>query len=65
MQEDIKNQQNENLKPQKQDDAQASHCEKISKSDGLFSFDEEAGQIYNKFEELREILLKKNEQARC
>ena len=38
----------ENLKPQKQDDAQASHCKKISKSDGLFSFDEEAGQIYNK-----------------
>ena len=42
----------ENLKPQKQDDAQASHCKKISKSDGLFSFDEEAGQIYNKFRAL-------------
>ena len=42
----------ENLKPQKQDDAQASHCKKISKSDGLFSFDEDAGQIYNKFRAL-------------
>ena len=42
----------ENLKPQKQDDAQASHCKKINKSDGLFSFDEEAGQIYNKFRAL-------------
>ena len=42
----------ENLKPQKQDDAKASHCKKISKSDGLFSFDEEAGQIYNKFRAL-------------
>ena len=42
----------ENLKPQKQDDAQASHCKKISKSDGLFSFDEEARQIYNKFRAL-------------
>ena len=42
----------ENLKPQKQDDAQASHCKKISKSDGLFSFDEEAWQIYNKFRAL-------------
>lgn len=42
----------ENLKPQKQDDAQATHCKKISKSDGLFSFDEEAGQIYNKFRAL-------------
>ena len=42
----------ENLKPQKQDDAQATYCKKISKSDGLFSFDEEAGQIYNKFRAL-------------
>ena len=42
----------ENLKPQKQDDAESSHCKKISKSDGLFSFDEEAGQIYNKFRAL-------------
>ena len=42
----------ENLKPQKQDDEQATHCKKISKSDGLFSFDEEAGQIYNKFRAL-------------
>ena len=42
----------ENLKPQKQDDAQATHCKKISKSDGLFSFDEDAEQIYNKFRAL-------------
>ena len=42
----------ENLKPQKQDDTQATHCKKISKSDGLFSFDEDAGQIYNKFRAL-------------
>ncbi|ORI04534.1 methionyl-tRNA formyltransferase [Campylobacter concisus] len=42
----------ENLKPQKQDDAQATHCKKISKSDGLFGFDEGAGQIYNKFRAL-------------
>ena len=42
----------ENLKPQKQDDEQATHCKKISKSDGLFSFDEDAGQIYNKFRAL-------------
>lgn len=42
----------ENLKPQKQDDAESSHCKKISKSDGLFSFDEEAEQIYNKFRAL-------------
>ena len=42
----------ENLKPQKQDDAQATHCKKISKSDGLFSFDEDVGQIYNKFRAL-------------
>ena len=42
----------ENLKPQKQDESEATHCKKISKSDGLFSFDEEAGQIYNKFRAL-------------
>lgn len=42
----------ENLKPQKQDESKATHCKKISKSDGLFSFDEEAGQIYNKFRAL-------------
>ncbi|WP_297943747.1 methionyl-tRNA formyltransferase [uncultured Campylobacter sp.] len=42
----------ENLKPQKQDDAQATHCKKISKSDGLFSFEESARQIYNKFRAL-------------
>ena len=42
----------ENLKPQKQDDAQASHCKKISKSDGLFGFEESAEQIYNKFRAL-------------
>ena len=42
----------ENLKSQKQDESEATHCKKISKSDGLFSFDEEAGQIYNKFRAL-------------
>ena len=42
----------ENLKPQKQDDAQATHCKKIAKSDGLFSFEESARQIYNKFRAL-------------
>ena len=41
-----------NLKPIKQDDAQATHCKKIAKSDGLFSFDEKAEQIYNKFRAL-------------
>lgn len=38
-----------NLTPIKQDGTQATHCKKISKSDGLFSFDEKAQQIYNKF----------------
>ncbi len=41
-----------NLKPLKQDDAQATHCRKIAKSDGLFSFEESARQIYNKFRAL-------------
>ena len=41
-----------NLKPLKQDDAQATHCKKISKSDGLFSFEQSAEQIYNKFRAL-------------
>ena len=41
-----------NLTPLKQDDAQATHCKKISKSDGLFSFEESAWQIYNKFRAL-------------
>ena len=41
-----------NLKPLKQDDSQATHCKKISKSDGLFSFEESARQIYNKFRAL-------------
>ena len=41
-----------NLTPLKQDDAQATHCKKISKSDGLFSFEESARQIYNKFRAL-------------
>ena len=31
-----------NLTPLKQDDAQATHCKKISKSDGLFGFEESA-----------------------
>ena len=42
----------ENLKPQKQNDAESSHCKKTNKSDGLFSFDEDARQIYNKFRAL-------------
>ena len=41
-----------NLTPLKQDDAQATHCKKIAKSDGLFSFEESAWQIYNKFRAL-------------
>ena len=41
-----------NLKPLKQEGAQATHCKKISKSDGLFSFEESAEQIYNKFRAL-------------
>ena len=41
-----------NLKPLKQDDSQATHCKKIAKSDGLFSFEESARQIYNKFRAL-------------
>ncbi len=41
-----------NLTPIKQEGAQATHCKKISKSDGLFSFEESARQIYNKFRAL-------------
>lgn len=41
-----------NLTPLKQEGAQATYCKKISKSDGLFSFDESARQIYNKFRAL-------------
>ena len=41
-----------NLTPLKQDGTQATHCKKIAKSDGLFSFDEKAEQIYNKFRAL-------------
>ena len=41
-----------NLTPIRQDDAQATHCKKIAKSDGLFGFDEKAEQIYNKFRAL-------------
>lgn len=41
-----------NLKPLKQDDAQATHCKKIVKSDGLFGFEQSAEQIYNKFRAL-------------
>ena len=40
------------MTPLKQDDAQATHCKKISKSDGLFSFEQSAEQIYNKFRAL-------------
>ena len=38
--------------PLKQEGAQATHCKKISKSDGLFSFEQSAEQIYNKFRAL-------------
>ena len=41
-----------NLAPLRQDDAQATHCKKIAKSDGLFSFEQSAEQIYNKFRAL-------------
>ena len=41
-----------NLTPLKQEGAQATHCKKITKSDGLFSFEESARQIYNKFRAL-------------
>nr|WP_314735084.1 methionyl-tRNA formyltransferase [uncultured Campylobacter sp.] len=41
-----------NLMPLKQDDAQATHCKKISKSDGLFGFEQSAEQIYNEFRAL-------------
>ncbi len=41
-----------NLTPLKQEGAQATHCKKISKSDGLFSFEQSAEQIYNKFRAL-------------
>ena len=41
-----------NLMPLKQEGAQATHCKKISKADGLFSFEESARQIYNKFRAL-------------
>ena len=41
-----------NLTPIKQDDAQATHCKKISKSDGLFGFEQSSQQIYNKFRAL-------------
>ena len=41
-----------NLTPLKQEGAQAMHCKKIAKSDGLFSFEESARQIYNKFRAL-------------
>ena len=41
-----------NLTPLKQEGAQATHCKKISKADGLFSFEQSAEQIYNKFRAL-------------
>ncbi|WP_299190617.1 methionyl-tRNA formyltransferase [uncultured Campylobacter sp.] len=40
------------LTPLKQEGAQATHCKKISKSDGLFSFEQSSEQIYNKFRAL-------------
>ena len=41
-----------NLTPLKQEGAQATHCKKISKSGGLFGFEQSAEQIYNKFRAL-------------
>ena len=41
-----------NLTPLKQDDARATHCKKISKFDGLFSFEQNSEEIYNKFRAL-------------
>ena len=41
-----------NLTPLKQEGAQATHCKKIAKSDGLFSFEQSSEQIYNKFRAL-------------
>ncbi|MDO5046421.1 methionyl-tRNA formyltransferase [Campylobacter sp.] len=41
-----------NLTPIKQDNSQSSECKKIQKTDGLFSFNESAQQIYNKFRAL-------------
>ena len=43
-----------NLTPQKQDDALATHCKKIQKSDGLVNLGEDAEQIYNKFHAFHE-----------
>ncbi|MBN7288239.1 MULTISPECIES: methionyl-tRNA formyltransferase [Campylobacter] len=43
-----------NLTPQKQDDALATHCKKIQKSDGLVNLSEDAEQIYNKFRAFHE-----------
>ena len=37
------------LTPQKQDDTKASYCKKITKADGLISFDANAREIYNKY----------------
>ena len=35
--------------PKPQDDTQATYCKKITKADGLISFDEDAQEIYNKY----------------
>lgn len=40
------------ITPIKQDSSQACECKKIQKTHGLFSFDESAKQIYNKFRAL-------------
>lgn len=42
----------QNLTPIKQDDNLATECKKIQKTDGLFSFNEDAHEIYNKFRAL-------------
>jgi len=38
-----------NLTPQKQDDTKASYCKKITKADGLISFESDAQDIFNKY----------------
>lgn len=38
-----------NIKPEKQDESQATYCSKISKEDGLISYEDDYQKIYNKF----------------
>lgn len=39
----------ENIQPRKQDESQATYCSKISKEDGLISYEDDYKKIYNKF----------------